>query len=251
MKIVVDGIMSEYWRAGKAGAPVVLFLPGWLSSASNFTGMMKKLEDDFDVISIDFPGWPKAEQPPHGWNISNYTDWIVKFLEKVGLNSSQKIYAIIGHSFGGRVILKGLSSGKLKAEKAIFIDSAGVKPAVSMQGKLLKSVAKLSHFLPTNLQQKISQTFASQDYKNLKNNPVMRETFKKVIDEDLTGLMSQISAKTLLIWGAEDQDTPPADARVFANNIPDSKLEIIANAGHYAFLDQPEQVSKLVRTFLR
>ena len=247
MKIVVDNLITEYSRSGKNGAPLVLLLPGWRSPAANFAKLAAALAKNFAVLTVDFPGWPNADKPLRAWNMADYADWTAKFLAKVG---ATEIFAIIGHSFGGRVMLKGLASGQFAAQKLIFMDVAGIKPRSGAKAKLIKTAARLARILPSGFRQKIGQKFASDDYKSLGNNPILRATFSKIVEEDLTSLMPKIRAKSLLIWGRNDTETPLADAEVFANNLPDSHLEIIENAGHYVFLDQPDRVAKLIKDFL-
>ena len=248
MKVIVDGLVTEYLRTGRADAPVVLLLPGWMSRAQNFAQLIEKLQRDYDVVTLNFPGFGVTENPPRSWSVQDYTDFTEKFIGKIGV---KKIYAIVGHSFGGRVMLKGCASGQLHAAKLIFMGAAGVKPHVSMRSKIVKTSVKLSRVLPAGWRAKLSDKFSSDDYKNLRNNPVMRDTFKKVVDEDLTPLMPEVKSPSLLIWGRDDDQTPIAMAEVFAKNLPNADLKIIDNAGHYAFLDRPEEVARLVKEYLK
>ena len=51
--------------------------------------------------------------------------------------------------------------------------------------------------------------FASSDYKSL--NKEERETFKNIVNLDLTDYLTNIKTETLLIWGDKDYDTPLRD----------------------------------------
>ena len=66
----------------------------------------------------------------------------------------------------------------------------------------------------------------------------MRDTLVKVVNEDLTGLLPQIKVPTLLMWGADDTATPVADGRLMEQLIPDARLVVLDNAGHYSYLDR-------------
>ncbi|OFX04975.1 MAG: hypothetical protein A3D94_22400 [Alphaproteobacteria bacterium RIFCSPHIGHO2_12_FULL_66_14] len=69
-----------------------------------------------------------------------------------------------------------------------------------------------------------------------------------------TGLekrLGLIAAPTLILWGERDALLPPSYARKFAAAIDGgiggaSQVEIIAGAGHLAYLDQPETVARAV-----
>ena len=91
---------------------------------------------------------------------------------------------------------------------------------------------------------KLDQT----DYTQIKN-PELKETFKNVIAEDLKHDLSLIKSPTLIIWGENDIITPLAEGELIATSIPGAKLEIIKNAGHFVFLEKPEEFIKLIKEF--
>jgi len=78
----------------------------------------------------------------------------------------------------------------------------------------------------------------------------MREVFRNVLAEDLKGYIEKIEQPSLVVWGANDMDTPVKDAYEF-KRIRDSRVHILSDAGHYVFLDRSEECLKLVREFLR
>lgn len=79
-----------------------------------------------------------------------------------------------------------------------------------------------------------SQRYGSADY--LLTSGVMRETFLKVVNEDLTPFAQQVSRPTLLLWGEGDQDTPLWQGQLLEQLIPDAGLIIYKNGDHYAHI---------------
>ena len=79
----------------------------------------------------------------------------------------------------------------------------------------------------------------------------MRDVLVKAINEDLSGLVPNIKNSTLIIWGENDTATPYSDAEYLNENIKDSGIVKIENAGHFSFLDNPYLVNKVLETFLR
>ncbi|MFF0739784.1 3-oxoadipate enol-lactonase [Streptomyces sp. NPDC004111] len=59
---------------------------------------------------------------------------------------------------------------------------------------------------------------------------------------DLRGDLGRITAPTLVVAGREDRATPPADARLLADGIPDAALTEIPRAAHLANVERPEPV---------
>ena len=78
----------------------------------------------------------------------------------------------------------------------------------------------------------------------------MRETFKKVINLDLTPNLKDITRPTLLIWGENDIDTPVYMAKTMEKNIKDSGLVILKDAKHFSYIDKINEYNVIVDNFL-
>jgi pimeloyl-ACP methyl ester carboxylesterase len=62
--------------------------------------------------------------------------------------------------------------------------------------------------------------------------------------------VAEISAPTLIICGEEDQMTPIHFSEYLADQIPNSKLEVIPGAGHMVMLEKSQIVARLMANFL-
>ena len=89
----------------------------------------------------------------------------------------------------------------------------------------------------------------SSDY--AQSSPKMRAVMSKVVNEDLTHLLKDIKAPSLLIWGENDTATPMRDARLMEKLIPGGALVSFPGCGHYSFLDNPGQFAAVLNSFLR
>ncbi len=67
---------------------------------------------------------------------------------------------------------------------------------------------------------------------------------------DSVPLLSRISVPALVLVGEEDTLTPPADARLMAAQIPDSRMLILPEAGHLSNLENPKAFNTALRGFL-
>lgn len=67
---------------------------------------------------------------------------------------------------------------------------------------------------------------------------------------DSTPLLSTIPVPTLILCGDEDVLTPPADSEAMHRAIGNSRLEMIARAGHLSNIERPEAFSTALATFL-
>jgi pimeloyl-ACP methyl ester carboxylesterase len=79
----------------------------------------------------------------------------------------------------------------------------------------------------------------------------MRPTLVKLVNEDLTPVLPAIQAPTLILWGDRDQEVPRSAMETMATKIPQSRLVVYSGAGHFPFLDAPEEFCRTVRGFLQ
>ncbi len=242
--LIVQNLNLVYIDHGTG--PTLLFLHGWGTAASSFDPLIEQLSN-YRCVSLSFPGFGGSEQPPTAWSVLDYSQLVHDFIDKLDLAPM----AIIAHSMGGRVSIKGLAAGLLEPPKLILIASAGAARK-SLKTKLVGLIAKVAKpvmALPplAVLRQHLLQSVGSRDYKNAGE---MRDTFIKIINENLEADASQIKIPTLLIWGDKDTETPLAEAKILHQCIANSKLEVITDATHFVFQEQPELVSQKIKGFL-
>lgn len=65
---------------------------------------------------------------------------------------------------------------------------------------------------------------------------------------DSISTLPAINVPTLIL-GSEDDSIPRAEIELMRQLIPNSQLHVIAQAGHYAALEQPEEFARLLRSF--
>ena len=95
--------------------------------------------------------------------------------------------------------------------------------------------------------EELKNKFGSSDYRNAKG--FLRDTLVKSVNEDLSNEIKNINKKTLLIWGDKDTATLMKDAEYFKENIKDSELHIINNAGHFPFVDEPFEYERIIKNY--
>jgi pimeloyl-ACP methyl ester carboxylesterase len=251
MFIQVAGLRIHYVALGE-GAPILL-LHGWGTQLESLTPVIEHLARKRRVFALDFPGFGASEFPPQDWSVGDYTNWLARFLDQFGLEKLD----LLGHSFGGRVAIKFSAACPERVSRLILIDSAGVRQYdTTPRFRLIQAGARLGkpllNLLPVRLRKRVQwrlyRAAGSTDYLTAGR---LKGTYAKVIAEDLEPFLPQVRARTLLIWGEADKATPLADARVMAAHIPDNRLVVIPNAGHYPFLDQPERVFAALDDFLQ
>lgn len=251
MNVLVDGQLINYFDQGKGR--VIVLLHGWGANLSTFDNLAKELTKRFRVIRLDFPGFGGSPKPSDVWTVGDYAHNLSQFLEKINVTD---IYAVIGHSFGGRVIIKGIAKDFISPKKVVLIDAAGVKPPKTIRKSLYKSIAKLGKAttalpvlktLRPMLRKKLYSAAGSSDYLNANE---MQLIFLNTVNEDLLPYVQSIQQSTLLLWGENDMETPVSDAKKMMSELKHGQLVIIPNAGHFAYVDAYDVVIKELGTFL-
>ena len=239
----------------KGSGDFVLLLHGWGANLTLFNGIADIISKKYTVVAVDLPGFGNSEEPKSPWTVSDYVNFTIEFTKFLGI----KKVILLGHSFGGRIIIKMMSKENLpfSVSKIILTGSAGIKPkktakqkAKILAYKMAKGVlnsAPIKKAFPDALDN-LRKKNGSSDYNNA--TPVMRATLVSVVNEDLTALLSNITPPTLLIWGVNDTATPISDGILMEKLIKGSGLVKIENAGHYAFLEQPYIFGKVIASFL-
>ncbi len=252
METYIDNLKINYVEKGE-GDPV-LMLHGWGSSVVPFNGIINLLSLKYRVIAVDFPGCGQSDTMSEPWTVDNYCDFVLKFCSTVGITDP----ILIGHSHGGRVIMKLVGEKMINPPKVIFLDSAGLIPKKSFKKKFRIASFKLIKRVLTlpvikkfsgKLLEKARNHYGSADYKSAPE--VLRKTMVSVVNTDLRHLLPAFSCPTLLIWGENDTDTPLRDAKIIESLVPDAGLCVIKGAGHFAFLDNAVQTAAILKSFLK
>lgn len=68
-------------------------------------------------------------------------------------------------------------------------------------------------------------------------------------DADFTDACANIKIPTLCVVGDQDGATPPAVVAELAKLIPDSRFEVIKDAGHLPCIEQPEMLADMIKAF--
>lgn len=249
MKINIDGLDINYIDQG-TGYPVLL-IHGWGSSILPWQPILKGFEG-YRVVALDLPGCGESDILKTDWGIKDYCSFILKFMSLLKIENP----IMAGHSHGGRICLKMVGEGMVNPKKLILFDSAGIPAKKTFKKrtkvfcfKFIKRILTLPIIknYTENLLDKARSHFGSSDYKNAPE--VMRKTMVRVIGVDVRALLDNINCPTLLIWGSGDLETPISDAKYMEQHIKDCGLCII-EGGHFAFLQQPQRVIAILKSFL-
>lgn len=250
-RTTIDGLTSGLAVVGE-GRPV-LALHGWGGAIRSFWPVATQLAPlGFQVHVLDLPGFGASDLPPQAWGVTDYSQFILSYLDAAHLERVD----LLGHSFGGRISLVLAAGQPERVRKLVLASSAGIPPEPGLRQRLRSHAARAVRqsldriglaSLRARLQQRYNRRYASDDYQNA---GPLRETFLRVIREDLTPFAQRVQAPTLLIWGDQDADTPLWQGRRLEALIPDAGLVVFQGAGHFAYLERLPDYLRIVSHFL-
>lgn len=249
--ITLQGIRTAHVTVG-TGAPVLL-LHGWGANIALVWSLAEGIaKAGFCVHALDLPGFGETELPPRTWSVQDYAEFVLAYLDAQNL---PRVH-LFGHSFGGRIAIYLGAHHPTRLDKIMLCDAAGVKPPLTLKQQLLRYANTLSRRVAPesalgraleNARETYRQRAGSTDYLNA---GALKETFLRIINEDLLPIAPQISRPTLLLWGDQDQDTPLWQAQALEKAIPDAGLVVFKGAGHYSYLDALPDTLRVITYFL-
>lgn len=253
-RMQVDGFDVAYTILGE-GKKTAVVCQGWATNFEMYEIIANAISDEYKVVLFDFPGFGKTEEPKTSWSVGEYASFFVEFLSALNIED----VTLIGHSYGGRVIIEIASNEQLKTfvKKIVLIDSAGVMPKRSAVAKFKTKVFKVwkkfitlppvHSLFPEVIDYWISKQ-GSEDYRNA--SPVMKGALVKAVNYDQQHLMAGIDAPTLLIWGENDDATPVSDGKIMEQKFQDASLVCIQGCGHFSYAEAPVKFVPILRAFL-
>lgn len=253
MTVNINGLNINYIDKGEG--ELVVLLHGWGANISLFNSMTELLSKQYRVVAMDLPGFGGSDEPKEIWCVNDYRDFVTEFIKRLGA----KEVTLLGHSFGGRIIIKMFEKDNLpfKIKKLVLTGSAGVMPKKSTKQKIKQRIYKMTRkvysskivtkLFPDALEN-LRKKNGSADYNAA--SPVMRQILVKVVNEDLTHLFDKVTPPTLLVWGKNDTATPLCDGQLMEKLMPEAALVVLEHSGHYAFLDEMFAFNKILASYM-
>ena len=235
------------------GTPL-LILHGWGSNSGRWqrvTDLLRKQE--IEALVLDLPGFGIVSSPKRPWTRDDYINWI---FQKAKERNWEK-FNLLGHSFGGGLSVKIAVAFPEKVEKLILCAPAIIRRKrlktylfyqLAHIGKKIFSLPGLKKLEPY-AQRLIYKLAGSRDY--YVADGVMKETMKKLGDENLEDLLAKIKAPTLIIWGKKDDVLPLRDAQELKEKITGAELKIISEVKHSPHREAPEELAEIISQFVK
>ena len=198
-------------------------------------------------------------------------DRFVGDLDALAKTLDVRPFALLGHSFGGIVALHfALAHPELLTHLILVCTPAShdyiqdVEDALPghLEQEALAELSSLQDSKPSDYVMRRSLELLAPIYfhdparvselklESVQFGPETQAVWDSLEGFDLRPRLSEIQVPTLVIAGDSDISVTPDRARETADALPNSKLLVIQNSGHYPFIEQPEAFNSGVLQFL-
>ena len=242
-KYIKVGDISMYVEQHGKGEPII-FLHGGMGSANSWAYQVPVFSKNYRVITLDSRGQGRTSDSAAPLSYHLMAEDVVRLMDVLEIPSAY----IVGWSDGGNIGID-LAIHHPTRIKGIVAYGANINPA-GLQDHFLNYLHTAT---PEEMQRDNGSDFLvlSAHPENL---PVIAEKIRNMWlkEPDFTqAQLGSIKVPTLIMDGAEEELIRPDHAKEIAAAIPNAKLVMLPNVGHYAIFKKPELWNKTVLEFLK
>lgn len=238
----------NYIEAGE-GTPIIV-LHGLMGGLSNFDSVTDYFSSKGYKILI--PELPLYTMTLLKTNVKSFAKYLHDFIEFKGY----KEVILLGNSLGGHI---GLYHTKMFPEsvKALIITGSSGLYESAMGGgytkrsdyEVIKKKAQDVFYDPAVATKEIVDEVyetVNDRHKLIKTLAIAKSAIRHNMAKDLPNMYSP----TCIIWGKNDNVTPPDVAKEFNELLPDSELHWIDKCGHAAMMEHPDEFNEIMNSWL-
>lgn len=231
------------------GTPIII-LHGLMGGLSNFEGVLNYFPEKGYKIII--PELPIYDYPLLKTNIKNISKFIKSFIDDVGY----KDVILLGNSLGGHI---GLLTAKFYPESIkglVITGSSGLYESAMGESypkrgdyEYIKKKAENVFYDPAIATQEI----VDEVYQSVNDRNKLIRTLaiaKSAIRHNMAKDLPEMYQPTSIIWGKQDNVTPPNVAEDFHKLLPNSTLYWIDKCGHAPMMEHPDEFNRLLHKWL-
>ena len=235
------------------GPNTILFLHGLFGTPEHWFDVMERLSDRYRVIAPQLPIDPQPDRRRNGMKkIGDLSAAVTELVERLELGP----IVLCGNSLGGLVAIDicigrpELASGLVLAGSAGLFEKSPIRGLRSRPDKefVRSTIHGILHdhsLVTDELVEKWHHSVIDRDYARFLLR-VSRATRDRCVEEEL----SQLDLPSLIIWGRDDEITPPSTGEEFQRRIKGSKIVFLDECGHAPNWEQPAVFAEVMDDFL-
>ena len=239
-------------RAGDTG-PTVLVVHGG-GGPGTVAPLVAHLTERYRVLAPTIPGWDGTPRPER---IARIDDVAAAFLDLLRAEDLTHV-AVVGSSIGGWIAsamaVQDADDGCI--DRVVLIDAVGAlvpgEPVRDMSGLHPRDLARHSWHDPERFLATLA-AMPPEALRAMRQNQIALQALAGdpyMHDPALLDRVQRVRVPVLGIWGASDGVVTPAYGRAMLAAFPDSRFEVVPEAGHLPHLEQPGRTFAALDPFL-
>ena len=261
LSVTLSNITVSYNEEGPENAPVIIFIHGFPLNKSMWDKQMIALKDKYRVIAYDVRGHGDSEAGDGDFSIELFVNDLLGMMDVLKVEKT----VLCGLSMGGYIALNAVTKHPDRFDALVLSDTNCLDDTSEAKEKRLKAI--------DNIRENGVEKFADESIKNLfalesfttreaeiaaakemivkTSNQSLFSTINALAQRKETcSILPEIKVPVLIMVGEEDKITPPEASKLMHDNIKDSRLSIIENAGHLSNMENPDRFNEQLKQFV-
>ena len=247
----VAGVRVE-WNETGDGAPILFLHPG-IGIAPD-APVLERLAAKCRVIAPSHPGFGRSEQPKDFTTIDDLAYFYLDLMDELRLEH----VTLVGVSFGGWIAAEIAVKSCARITRLVLADALGIKVGARDTRDIADMFAMSeADFLALAY---ANPEVGKRDYKAMSEADILpiarnREAMARygwqpyMHDPKLKQRLHRIGVPALVLWGEADRIVSPDYGKAYAAALPSARFEILAGAGHFPHVEQPDDFASRVLAF--
>ena len=248
--------------AVEGSGPPVVFLHGIGGNRSNWRRQVADLSMSFTCFAWDARGYGDSANYDGPLDFSSFGDDMARLLDHFGIAQAH----FVGLSMGARILMDfaprhldrvatltlcdcfyGFTNALSPEKQREYIE---LRERPLLAGKTFADLAPrliaslVSPNCPQDIQEELRQSILQ-----LRVDSYLK-TLRASTNFDQADVLDQLTMPVQLIFGSEDQLTPPSLGHDLNELLPNAQLEVLDGAGHLSNLEAPTAFNATVQTFI-
>ena len=251
----------SYTDEGKYGAPVIIFIHGFPFNKSMWNSQIESLTNFCRVIAYDIRGFGDSDNGREEFSIELFTKDLISLMDALKIDKA----ILCGLSMGGYIALNAIENYPERFSTLILSDTSCKADTAEAIEKRIKAIENIRlNGVEKYADESIKKLFAPESFtRKIEAIASVREMIMNTSEKSLCNTLMALSMRkqtcislciikvpVLIMVGIEDIITPPSEAQFMHENIKDSTLKIIENAGHLSNLENSEEFNYQLRRFV-
>ncbi|MGI8552433.1 MAG: alpha/beta fold hydrolase [Dehalococcoidia bacterium] len=244
--VAVAGLKIQLVEGG-AGPPLIVLHHD--VGSSGWPLLYEALTSDARVLAPDLPGYGQSDRPDWARHPRDLAILLNLLFDKLDVGQA----TLVGLGFGGWIAAEMATMNQRRFSRMVLVGAMGLRPP---QGEIAdQMMMSLEDYVRSGFSDAGSyeRQFGAEIAKeqrhdwDLSREMTARVNWKPIMCSlQLPHLLAAVEIPTLVVWGEDDRIVPLSCGEAYARGLPNARLEIVKNAGHFVDLEQPEVLARLI-----